>query len=230
MTNEVSHPFHRKIGLRCHTGVVEGEICDNMHHFRVWLHHDGKKVLQTQSEAIRYPWSTCPQAGSELEQLVGMPLDESSTAVGRIADATVNCTHLFDMAGLMVAHAAHRRPPWQYHCEVSEAGADQQLATLTRNRESMLSWRIYQGVIEAEPPFQGCPPGKAVHSVGGAEPQRRGSRCRIDSATSLEDRFRTFCGPKRGWQCRQFEDPRVLLQLATRSCRSSVLHAGDDGR
>ena len=155
MTHSNANTFHRKIGLRCQPGTVEGKICDNMHHFRVWLHHDDKQVLKTRARAIRYPWSTCPQAGPELEQLVGMPLDESSAAVGRVAKATLHCTHLFDMAGLMGAHAAHDRPPWEYHCQVSEAGPGQQRATLTRNGEPLLNWHISQGVIEGEPPFHG---------------------------------------------------------------------------
>lgn len=147
--------YHRKIGLRCQPGLVEGELCDNMHHFHVWLHHDDVEVLTIESQAVRYPWSTCPQAGTELEQLVGMPLDKNSTTVGRFAKATLHCTHLFDMVGLMVAHAAHNREPWEYHCRVSEAGAKQQLATLTRNGELMLNWHVSQGVIESEPPYQG---------------------------------------------------------------------------
>ncbi len=155
MHRDDSSIFHRKIGLRCLQGIAEGEICDNMHHFRVWLHHDNKQILKTRSQAIRYPWSTCPQAGPELEQLVGMPLDESSAAVGRFTKATLQCTHMFDLAGLMVAHAAHNREPLEYHCQISEAGPGQQLATLTRNGELLLNWRISQGVIEAEPPFQG---------------------------------------------------------------------------
>ena len=155
MTHDDSSVFHRKIGLRCQPGMVEGEICDNMHHFRVWLHHDNKQVLKTRSQAIRYPWSACPQAGPELEQLVGMPLNESSVAVGRFTKATLQCTHMFDLAGLMVAHAAHHREPLEYHCRINEAGPGQQLATLARNGEPLLNWRIRQGVIEAEPPYQG---------------------------------------------------------------------------
>ena len=61
--------------------------------------------------------------------------------------------HLFDMAGLMVAHAAHNRTPWEYHCQISEAGRDQQLATLTRNGEPLLNWHISQGVVEAGSPL-----------------------------------------------------------------------------
>ena len=155
MSETDDNAFHRKIGLRCRQRLVEGEICDNMHHFRVWLRHDGIKVLEIGAQAIRYPWSTCPQAGTELEELVGMPLDESSTTVGRFAKATQHCTHLFDMAGLMVAHAAHNREPWEYHCRISEAGPGQQLATLTRNGEPLLNWHVNKGVIESEPPYQG---------------------------------------------------------------------------
>lgn len=146
--------FHRKIALKCQPGIVDGEIRDTMHHFRVRLYHDDKNILKTESTAIRYPWSTCPQADSKLEELIGMPLDSNSSTVGRFATATEHCTHIFDLTGLMVAHAAHKRPPWEYYAQVTEAGPGQQQATLSCNGQQILDWRIKHGVIDAQAPYQ----------------------------------------------------------------------------
>ena len=147
--------FHRKVGLNNLDGIVAGEICDNLHHFRVWLYHDNNHISDIKSQTIRYPWSTCPQAGSELEPLAGSALDKSSTAVGRAVDATTQCTHLFDLAGLMMAHAANERPPFEYHCQVSGPDNVGTQATLSRNGEPLLNWQINDGVIEADAPYQG---------------------------------------------------------------------------
>jgi hypothetical protein len=102
-----SGAFHRRHELRAvdaHT-VVAG-IEDDMHRFELTLHHDGRVVTAVEGLAIRWPWVTCGDAASALDAVTGMPLSTSSTAVGSWADATANCTHQFDLAGLAVAHAA----------------------------------------------------------------------------------------------------------------------------
>ena len=53
--------------------VVQGELEDDFHHFRVSIAHDGAKVTAVEGTAVRHPWSTCPDALTPLRSLVGAP-------------------------------------------------------------------------------------------------------------------------------------------------------------
>ena len=59
---------------------------------------------------MRWPWTTCPDAAGPLHALDGMPLSPRCLAVGDVADPKQQCTHMFDLAGLAVAHAARGGP------------------------------------------------------------------------------------------------------------------------
>ena len=67
-------------------------------YFKVTLHHDGERVVEVGSEALRWPWTTCPDAGVPLRALAGMPLSPRCLAAGDWAPPRMNCTHLFDLA------------------------------------------------------------------------------------------------------------------------------------
>jgi hypothetical protein len=85
--------------------TVEAGIEDDFHHFRLTLHHDGAHVREIETRAYRIPWSTCGDAGGALQLIEGMPLEQSCLAVGRWTDPHLQCTHMFDLAGLAAAHA-----------------------------------------------------------------------------------------------------------------------------
>jgi hypothetical protein len=86
--------------------VVEGGLEDDFHYFKVTLRHDGERVVDVDTEAIRWPWTTCPDAAVPLRALAGMSLAPRCLAVGDWTAPRRNCTHLFDLAGLAVAQAA----------------------------------------------------------------------------------------------------------------------------
>jgi len=86
--------------------LVEGGLEDDFHHFSVQLRHDGAVVLDVAAHAHRWPWTTCPDAAGPLRALEGMELSPRCLAVGDVDDPKRNCTHMFDLAGLCVAHAA----------------------------------------------------------------------------------------------------------------------------
>ncbi len=139
--------YHRRIRLVSSANRVVGDVADGPHHFRVVLGHDGTQVTSIHGEAVRHPWTTCPAAVGALDALLGTPLDESSTAVGRHADATHQCTHLFDLAGLAVAQAARGGSGRDYHCIVRQDSAGDTLAQCLRDGQVVLDWRIRDGVI-----------------------------------------------------------------------------------
>jgi hypothetical protein len=87
-------------------GVVEGGLEDDFHHFTVRLQHDDAVVTAVEATAHRWPWTTCPDAAGPLHGLEGMELSPRCLAVGEHGDPRLHCTHMFDLAGLCVAHAA----------------------------------------------------------------------------------------------------------------------------
>ncbi len=146
--------FRRRILVRTTSASrVDGELADDLHHFRVRLHHDGSVVTGVTGESIRYPWSTCPGATGELLALVGAPLDARTGAAAKHADARANCTHMFDLAALAMAHAwraTHADPDAaparerQYDVEIAtERAADQSVRTrLWRDGLLVIEWRL----------------------------------------------------------------------------------------
>jgi hypothetical protein len=107
--------------------VVEAGLEDDFHHFTVRLVHDGALVTSVEARAHRWPWTTCPDAAGPLHALEGMELSPRCLAVGAVADAKQNCTHMFDLAGLAVAHAARAGPVGtrrQYDVEIPAAAQE----------------------------------------------------------------------------------------------------------
>jgi hypothetical protein len=147
--------FRRRLWITSGAGLAVAELSDNAHHFRVGLHHDGTCVREVVADSIRYPWSTCPGADSRLEELRGMPLEARSTAVGAHSAAREHCTHMFDLAGLAVAHAAREGDSLIYDCTVGDDGPDRLRATLDRDGERLLDWQIRRNRIEEPEPFVG---------------------------------------------------------------------------
>lgn len=155
-----SGSYRRRIRLVASApGVVEGGLEDDIHYFTVTVRHDGERVLAMEGGTVREPWSTCHEAAGPLRSLEGMPLSESCVAVGDHGVAVQNCTHMFDLAGLAVAHAwrvtrggAARR---QYDIEVPHRAmhGGEQLITLFRDGEPALSWTVDGLRIVAPEPF-----------------------------------------------------------------------------
>ena len=155
----MARTYHRKIRLIADGRRITGDLVDDPHHFRVHLEHDGQRVTALQSEAIRYPWTPCPEAAQPLQELVGMPLSPLSTAVGGHSRAIAQCTHLFDLAGLAVAHAAAGRTRRVYHCVVDGERDEVAHATLHRDGELLLEWEVRGSIqnttLHGAPPFDG---------------------------------------------------------------------------
>lgn len=85
--------------------TVDAGMEDDLHYFTVRVDHDGERVSRVTAKSVRQPWSTCHEAAAPLAALEGMALSRSCLAAGAYADATRQCTHMFDLAGLAVAHA-----------------------------------------------------------------------------------------------------------------------------
>lgn len=154
-------PYRRLIRLvRLDERTVWGGLEDDFHHFEVTLGHDGHRVTHISMEARRWPWATCPDAGANLELLVGMDLSDRATAVAAVADPHFQCTHQFDLAGLCVTHAARGTETREYEVEL-EIGPEVSRPRLWRDGEMLHEWTLAGNgmgrVLVEPPPFTDAP-------------------------------------------------------------------------
>jgi hypothetical protein len=136
--------------------TVVGWLEDESHHFGLTLVHDGAHIREVRMAAPRYPWSTCAGAGQPLQALVGKPLVARASQVGTFVDMRLQCTHLFDLASLVVAHAHAGREHRRYHGTVEPLAAavpgashESQRATLQRDGAVVLQWDLHDDCIMA---------------------------------------------------------------------------------
>ena len=136
--------------------LVRAALEDDFHHFRVELRCAAGCVEQVSGEAPRHPYTLCKFASGELTRLVGMPLSGTSHAVTRYTDASEQCTHLLDLAGLAIAAAARGTVRRQYDIVVPEReehGRTQ--PRLWRDGVLLLEWEVDGDLIEGPPPYAG---------------------------------------------------------------------------
>jgi hypothetical protein len=160
VTGRPDGSYRRRIRIRAlDPTTVEAALEDDFHHFTVVAQHDSNVVTGIAATAGRWPWSTCPAAGAQLDRLVGMTLSPRCTAVAAVADPHWQCTHQFDLAGLAVAHATRDDEQRQYDIEVPPAGDDgQRTIRLARDGEPILEWTITYGRgLTAPSPFSEAP-------------------------------------------------------------------------
>lgn len=153
----MSGAFRRAIHLRAGAGAAVADIEDDFHRFTVSIEHDGQKVTALKSQALRYPWSSCAVADSALPALIGLPITSDPTVIYGYADARLQCTHQFEMAGLAVAQAA-RGGERRYDATFSDPVDGQRRAELRCDGELVLAWTLEDGVITAPPEHAGRRP------------------------------------------------------------------------
>lgn len=145
--------YRRLIDLKTwdeHT--VVGWLEDDFHHFGLTLIHDGRVATDVRVAAVRYPMTTCAAALDPLKAVIGQPLIGRCTDIGRQLEMRTQCTHLFDLLGLMSAHAFHRNVHHRYHAAVHAIAGDPARAgwvsaQLWRDDEPVLAWELCDGVI-----------------------------------------------------------------------------------
>lgn len=155
--------FRRRIRLiATGLGEVQGGLEDDFHHFEVTVRFDDHGVTDVEGRALRFPWTTCGDAVVPLRELEGMPLSDRFLAAGERADPHANCTHLFDLAGLAVAHAARGGPVGttrQYDAEIPAMPVDggERVVRLWRDGAPVHTWVMQERRCIAPEPFAGAP-------------------------------------------------------------------------
>jgi len=140
------------------TSTVRGDMEDDFHRFGVTVRHDGARVVEVEGEGERYPWTTCPAAVEPLRALAGAPLSTRISALGDYAPARQNCTHLFDLSGLAIAHAARGNGGTRtYDVAIPDRDGKYARPELWRDGELLLSWQVGGRQLIGPPPFDGIP-------------------------------------------------------------------------
>ncbi|MCH1512405.1 MAG: DUF2889 domain-containing protein [Acidimicrobiales bacterium] len=132
-----------------------GELEDDFHHFRVELTHDQEKILSVEGSILRAPWSTCSEANHPLQKIIGSSLSSESTAIGGYASPTSNCTHLFDLTGLVISHTVQEQIVRQYDLMVTDPSDHKQDLLLWRDGELLLAWTVQADTIIEPPEWEG---------------------------------------------------------------------------
>ncbi|MBB3860916.1 hypothetical protein GGQ88_002185 [Novosphingobium hassiacum] len=150
---------------RNNVGTVAAWIEDDFHHFGVTVSHDGAVVTDVTATTLRAPWSTCPGAALPLRTLIGKPLIERASAVGTLLNMRQQCTHMFDLAGLALAHAWHGREHRSYEVVVPDRRLkriegrnfefDLARCTLWRDGEVVMEWDVEEPLVIGPEPFGG---------------------------------------------------------------------------
>ena len=152
--------FRRRIVINAQRAgeatTVRAAVEDDFHHFRIEVRGVAGLVASVVGDAPRHPYTLCPSATGELTRLIGMPLNRIANAVTRFTNATEQCTHLFDLAGLAIAAAARGTVQRQYDIRIAQRemhGRTQ--PQLWRDGELLLTWAVNDDLIEAPPPYAG---------------------------------------------------------------------------
>lgn len=148
----MSGAFMRRVLLDAGDGQVSASLEDDFHHFKVELAHDGRVVTAVQADAVRHPWTTCPQAGAQLQALVGCSVAARAQAG---IDPHQQCTHQYDLALMALAQGV-RGGQREYLARVDDPVDGRQQATLVRDGALCLTWTLEGSTIVSGSYLQGA--------------------------------------------------------------------------
>lgn len=127
----------RRVIVQPGPGWIGGVLEDDIHRFHLRLDHDGTRILAAHAEAVRHPWSACPGAAPHIAgELTGALLADVAAR-----DPTQHCTHLFDLAVVLAAHAGDTDPT-RFDMRVADRIDERTTATLHENGVLALRWQL----------------------------------------------------------------------------------------
>jgi hypothetical protein len=151
--------FRRRIELIGQHGTGHGQVRaaleDDFHHFRVAVDYRDGVVIAVRGETPRHPFSACPGAAPELQKLAGMRLDAIANSVTLHTDATQQCTHMFDLAGLAIAAASRGDTARRFDIEIPRHVDGRTHALLLRDGVLVLDWEVEGSAILGPAPYAG---------------------------------------------------------------------------
>lgn len=140
---------NRPVAGNRNDGAVRAALEDDFHHMRVELAYAGGVVTAARGWGLRLPYTGCAPAGAALSALEGMPLNAVANSVTRATDATLQCTHQLDLAGLALACAARGIDQRRYDIEVPRRHGIRTSGHIARDGAAVLDWQIEGETIVA---------------------------------------------------------------------------------
>ena len=138
-------------------GLMLVDLEDNNHAFRIRLQHDGVVVTDVLSESVRHPFTTCPDASQPLRRAIGLRLDADGLTQRQRLEPGANCTHLFDMTILALAHAADVGLDRLYEITIDDERDGLIRSRIECNGETIHDWQVRDQVVEAPDAYAGQP-------------------------------------------------------------------------
>ncbi|QCP50350.1 DUF2889 domain-containing protein [Trinickia violacea] len=145
----------RRIRMIGRKNQVVVEMEDLAHGMRCVVEHDGQRVTALRPEFRRIPMNTCTGAGEPLQAVVGTPIGSPFANFYAGGRARQNCTHMFDLARLGVAHATRGETVRDYLMEMPDDNAECRPSTLHRDGDVVLQWRLENSTVLDPEPFAG---------------------------------------------------------------------------
>jgi Protein of unknown function (DUF2889) len=146
--------------------TVVGWVEDDFHHFGVTIEHADGHVRAVRVATVRYPWATCLEVGAPLQALVGCEVPRRASDIGAMVDMRAQCTHVFDLSGLVLAHITRADRHRRYEVLVSDPdilrwnGEYRPVfgplrAELFQNDERVMYWEIADNAITTPGEYAG---------------------------------------------------------------------------
>lgn len=157
--------FRRRILIRQQGKEVSGLLEDTNHGFSVTVHFNKHCVDKIDANSKRTPFTTCSEATSKLNPLLGLDCNQSlnTKELNLIANAKANCTHLLDLTILAIlfyqteyANSAQSRER-QFDVMVSDADEQGSDCQVHCDGELLHQWQAKSFQIESPPSLAGKP-------------------------------------------------------------------------
>jgi hypothetical protein len=137
-------------GRKGSLGWIGGALEDDMHRFLLRFDHADGRIVRAHAQALRHPWSACPGAAPHI---AGELTGELLADVAR-RDPALHCTHLYDLAVVLAAHAGNTAPT-RLDLRVADRVDERTTATLRENGEERLRWELEGTAIRGASPATG---------------------------------------------------------------------------
>ena len=213
----------RRIRLHAFDGHAVAVLNDDYHTMWCRLDHDGAHVTAIEGGLTRGPKDTCPGAPLALRELVGLPLDAERRSVQGEGKGARNCTHLLDLALLLLRFIASGERRRIFDFAVPDEGARGSRVTVHVNGTIVHDWTVVREVIQFPTEYAGRPlfrgfsgwaeamfDGVALDAalmVQKAMLVARGNRRIVDKNGSVTARDE----PERAGHCYTYSEPRFSV-------------------
>ena len=134
----------RRVHLWVEPGRVRGVLSDIFHEMECSIEHDGKEVTYINGAMIRIPNTVCPSAPSMLPELLGIDVGVSAEDFYANGAIKRHCTHLFDLAFMVIAGATYKHAEYVYEAVVPDSVDQHSPIEVTglRDGTAEITWRV----------------------------------------------------------------------------------------